>query len=126
MHSASADRLSRACTAIAAVALVALSTSDRRLLAQAAPTLTATPLTIAAGGMAAVSVANGPGNTTDWVGLYAASASDFTMIDWKYLNGTRTTPATALTSATVTFTVPSTVGLYNTRLFSHDTYTKVA
>ena len=74
MHSASADRLSRACTAIAAVALVALSTSDRRLLAQAAPTLTATPLTIAAGGMAAVSVANGPGNTTDWVGLYAASS----------------------------------------------------
>src|SRR5206468_10972661 len=125
MHSAVSDRLLRAGAAVTAAGLFSLLTPDSRILAQAAPTVTVTPATIAAGGMVAVNVANGPGNTTDWVGLYAAGASDTTMLDWKYLSGTRTAPAAALTTATITFAVPSTAGAYNVRLFSRDTYVKL-
>src|SRR4029079_15707428 len=100
--------------------------SSRTLLAQTIPTVTVTPLTIGVGGAVTVTVANGHGNNTAWVGLYTASAPDTMMLDWKYLSGTRTAPATGMTSATVTFAMPSTTGVYNVRLFSRDTYGKLA
>jgi hypothetical protein len=116
----------RAGGAIAAAILLLIPTFRARIFAQAAPAVTVTPLTVAAGGMVAVTVANAAGNTTDWVGLYASGASDTAMLDWKYLNGTRTAPATAATAATVTFAVPSAAGVYNVRLFSRDTYVRLA
>jgi len=126
MRSVITAGLFRARAAIALAAFFTIFASSRTLLAQTIPTVTVTPLTIGVGGAVTVTVANGPGNTTDWVGLYTASAPDTMMLDWKYLSGTRTAPATALTSATVTFAMPSTTGVYNVRLFSRDTYVKLA
>src|SRR5438309_11659660 len=97
--------------AIGFVALAVLLLSGRaELIAQSAPSLTVTPTTIGIGGSVTVAVANGPGNTGDWVGLYSASAPDTSMLDWKYLNGSRVAPVIPVTSATLTFAMPSTTG----------------
>src|SRR5947209_1035487 len=63
-----------------------------------------TAITVAAGSTVSVTVTGGPGNTTDWVGLYNAGASDFSYLAGRYLNGSTTTPpATGLTTATFNF-----------------------
>src|SRR5437762_2710478 len=95
-------------------------------IAAAAPTVTVSPTTVAPGGLITVTVANGPGNVGDWIGLHAANAPDSTYIDWKYLNGLTTLPATGLTGATLTFTAPATLGGYQVRWFSNNTYTRLA
>ena len=82
--------------------------------------------TVAPGATVVVTVANGPGNPRDWLTLNPASASDQSYLDWKYLNGTRTAPATGLKSATVSFTMPTTPGTYNFRLLANNTFTKLA
>jgi hypothetical protein len=73
-----------------------------------------------------VTIAGGPGNTTDWVGLYSTGASDTGYIDWQYLNGMHTVPATGASSATLTFTMPPTAGTYNLRFFSNNSMVKIA
>jgi hypothetical protein len=70
-----------------------------------------------------VSLVGGPGNTGDWVGLFAADGSRLT---WKYLNGTQTAPAAGLTSADVTFTLPTTAGSYTLRLYANYSQTLLA
>lgn len=90
-------------------------------------TLTITgPTTVAAGTQVSVTVANGPANLLDFVGLHAASAPDLDHFDWKYLSGTRTAPPTGLTMATLTFKMPGTPGPYVFRLFNNGTYAKLA
>ena len=82
--------------------------------------LTATPTSVGAGGTVTATVANGPGVRTDWIGLYAVGGS--TLLDWKYLNGSATTaPAAGMTSASVTFTMPTAQGSYVFRLTSGTT-----
>jgi len=71
-------------------------------------------------------VTNGPGNPTDFIGLFASGATDLQHLDWKYLNGSRTAPASGLTTATVTFTMPATAGTYTFRFFRNGTYDKIA
>ena len=78
------------------------------------------------GAAISVTVANGPGNATDWVGLYPTAAGDDGYVAWQYLNGSTTAPATGLTGATLQFTAPLTPGTYNLRLFSSNSYTKLA
>jgi glucose/arabinose dehydrogenase len=92
----------------------------------ATPSLGVSTTTATPGQTITVTVANGPGHTTDWVGLYATAAADTVNLDWKYLNGTRTAPATALTAASLSFTMPTTPGTYNFRLFASGGYTKLA
>jgi len=89
------------------------------------PSLSVSTTTATPGQSVTVTVANGPGNPRDWVGLHVSSAADTTYLDWKFLDGTRTAPVTGLTSATLTFTMPSTPGTYNFRLFAPG-YTKLA
>jgi hypothetical protein len=71
------------------------------------------------------SVANGPANPTDWVGLYLTTATDNAFIDWTYLNGLRAAPMTGTSSATLQFTAPS-AGLYEVRLFASNGLSKLA
>jgi len=71
--------------------------------AQSTPTLSVTPTSAPPGATVTVTVANGPANATDWVGLFTTAAADTLMLDWKYLNGQKTAPATGVTTATVTF-----------------------
>ena len=71
------------------------------------PTVTAGPATVLPGGTITATVTNGPGNLRDWVGLYATTAApDAPSLQWSYLNGTRSIPATALTEGTLVFTAP--------------------
>jgi hypothetical protein len=69
-------------------------------------------------------IANGPANATDWVALYALGGGG--ELDWKFLNGSRTAPATGLSNATVSFTLPTTPGPYVLRFYSNNTYTVLA
>jgi hypothetical protein len=104
------------------------------LLATTAPITVATPAdttitvtpptTIAPGGTVHAIIANGPGNAADWVALYAAGGS--TYLDWKYLNGTRTVPATGMTTAPVDFTLPTTPGTYTLQFYQNDSYVLLA
>jgi hypothetical protein len=91
------------------------------------PTVTVGPTSVPLGGTVQVTVAGGPGNRGDWVGLSkVGSASTSTPLDWKYLSGTRTQPATGLASAVLTFTMPLTPGGYEFRFFKNSSYTLLA
>jgi hypothetical protein len=86
-------------------------------------TVTASPTTVAPGGAETVTITNGPGNTTDWVGLYAVGAADTAYASWKYLSDTQTAPSPGLTSATLHFTMPTTPGQYEFRFWANNGYT---
>src|SRR5207253_510686 len=92
------------------------------------PTLTAGASTVAAGGTISFTVASGPGNRFDWVGLFCpASSTDSAYFTWKYLSNSQVAPGSGVTSATVTFTAPATPGqTCNARLFVSDGFTKIA
>ncbi|MBY0495569.1 MAG: S8 family serine peptidase [Cyanobacteria bacterium] len=90
------------------------------------PSITINTPTVAPGGVISFTVANGPGNRADWVGLAPAAAADMGKIDWIYLNGTRSAPASGIANATLQFIAPATPGSYDVRLFSNDTYTRIA
>ncbi|WP_109510483.1 agmatine deiminase family protein [Nocardioides speluncae] len=91
------------------------------------PTITADKTSVPRGGTIRATVANGPGNRRDWIGLYRASDSTSAGgYDEKYLNGSYSPPATGLTAATVSFTAPGTPGTYNFRFFANDSYTLLA
>jgi hypothetical protein len=51
-----------------------------------------------------VSIADGPGNATDWVGLYAQDGS---FSDWRYLNGSYTAPSTSSSRTSFSFPMPN-------------------
>ena len=89
--------------------------------------------TVTAGGSMSVAVANGPGNTTDWMGVCSSgvpisstTCSGDGGYSWDYLNCTHTAPTTGLTSATCGLTAPSTAGNYNAIFFSNNTYNVLA
>src|SRR2546422_3265912 len=72
-----------ACITIAAGLTGALSLHSTELAAQSSPTVTVTPTTVAPGATVTVTIANGPANATDWVGLFTTAAADTLMLDWK-------------------------------------------
>ena len=88
-------------------------------------TVTIAPNRVNVGQTVTAAVSNGPGNTGDWVGLYFATDPDSTVVDWKYLSGSKTRPGSGLTSASVLFT-PTVPGTYNVRFFQNDSTTKLA
>src|SRR5205085_1147660 len=58
-----------------------------------------------------VTLANGPGLVTDWVGLYCPTTSgDNAYLAWKYLSNTQALPPSGVTDVTLTFTAPTMVG----------------
>jgi uncharacterized protein YegP (UPF0339 family)/subtilisin-like proprotein convertase family protein len=87
------------------------------------PSLTPSATTVAPGASVQVQVANGPGNRYDWVGLAPIGGS---YVDWKYLSGTRTAPPAGLTTALLTFTMPSTPGSYEFRLYANNGFMLIA
>ena len=60
------------------------------------------------------------------MGLFASTAADNTYVDWMYLNGLKTAPVSGLSTATLQFTAPATVGTYNVRLFASNSAVKLA
>jgi hypothetical protein len=85
-----------------------------------------TPINVAPSANATISVSSGPANATDWVGLYGIGTGDGFLLSWQYLNGTQTAPASGSSSATLTFTMSSTLGDYDLRFFSNNGYTRLA
>ncbi len=68
-----------------------------------------------------VSVAGGPGNPRDWVGLFAVGADHSTSEDWCYLaNGRKSPkPTSGVTSGTVILSAPTDEdGAYEVRFLS--------
>src|SRR5206468_9509376 len=86
------------------------------------PTITLSAATGAAGGPVTARIADAPGTPGDWAGLYDATG---TAVQWLYLNGTQTMPASGVAGATVTFTLPAAPGVFQARLFN-GSYTQVA
>jgi hypothetical protein len=91
-----------------------LATSET--ITVASPTLVAGATTVAPGQTVTGTVANGPGNKTDWIGLYQVGGA--TTLDWKYLNGSQTAPASGVTTASVPFAMPSVPGVYELRFYA--------
>ncbi len=88
--------------------------------------LTLASAVVSTGGTISVTIANGPGNARDWVGLYCTSAANVTSSDWKYFSGSRTPPGAGTTSATLNFTAPGAAGTCVIRLFADDGFTPIA
>jgi 6-phosphogluconolactonase (cycloisomerase 2 family) len=87
------------------------------------PTLTATPTTVGPGGTSAVAwsgvVAPSP---RDWVGVYQTGVADSAYLAFFYTSSCTQVPATAAASGSCAFTLPTTPGTYEFRLFSDDSY----
>jgi hypothetical protein len=92
-----------------------------------APTIALSTTTVAAGGTVTATVANGPGNTRDWVGLYPTGTSSSTSnrLAYQYLNGLQTPPTNGTSGGTLTFGLP-TAGSYELRLFVNNSLTVLA
>jgi len=73
-----------------------------------------------------VVVANGPGNTTDWVGLAALGAPDTAFLDWDYLSGSQLPPSAGLSSAAITMRAPASDGSYEARFYPNNGLTVAA
>jgi hypothetical protein len=84
------------------------------------------PVTVAAGSTIAVTVSNGPGNISDWVMMVPAGSPPQTWGDYKYLSGTRTRPASGMTTATINFTAPAGGGTFEFRFYQNDTFVLLA
>ncbi len=83
------------------------------------------PVAVMPGSTVTVSITGGPGNPTDWVALAAQGAANSSYVAWQYLNGSTVAPASGLTGTTVSFTMPSTAGAYEARLFAANTYQRI-
>jgi hypothetical protein len=92
----------------------------------APPSVTAAKTSVNPGETISFSVANGPANRADWVGLFDVAAPDAGYVQWVYLNGSKTTPANGLANASLQFTVPAKPGTYDVRLFTNDGFTRIA
>ncbi len=84
------------------------------------------PATVSAGATITATVANGPGNPGDWLGVYAVGAPTGTTnpASWKWLltDGAFTVipPAPGVTAGTVHLVVPSQAGQYEVRFFPNN------
>jgi hypothetical protein len=91
-----------------------------------APSITPSATSVATGSNVTVTIANGPGNAMDWVGLYPVGGTAAQRISYQFLNGLTSPPATGATDAILTFTMPSTPGSYELRFFRNNSWTLLA
>src|SRR5205807_1946890 len=81
------------------------------------PTLTVSATSVAPNAPVTVTLANGTGNSLDWIGLFQSGTSDFSYYSFTYVG--------PVTSKTVTVTPPF-LGTFEFRLFSNNGFTKLA
>ncbi|HMF96578.1 MAG TPA: S8 family serine peptidase [Vicinamibacterales bacterium] len=87
----------------------------------------ANPTQVVPGGAVGVTVVDGSASSGDEVRLYLAGVPDAGVpIATKHLNGLPTPPAAGVGSAVVTFTLPTTPGVYEVRLFANGSATATA
>ena len=81
--------------------------------------LTLSAPSVAPGGTATVTLAEGYGGAKDWIALAATGAANTSYLQWTYVGAGTIT-------RTWTITAPSTAGTYEFRLFLNNGYTRVA
>ena len=94
-----------------------------------AVSLAATPPTITAGGRVTAAFSNVSSPTSrDWIGVYAQGSADTVYKTWFYDSTCTFTPGTAKASGSCTYTVPTNlpVGVYEFRLFTNDSWSRLA
>ncbi len=94
-----------------------------------AVSLTATPTSVAPGGTVTATFSNVSSPTSnDWIAVYAQGAADSAYKTWFYDSSCTFTPGTAKASGSCTYTVPTNLpaGLYEFRLFSNNSWTRLA
>jgi hypothetical protein len=78
-------------------------------------------LSVASGASLTVDVTiTGPTYPGDWVGLYTVGDGIGQWHDWKYMNGSRVLPGGGSASASLTFTMPSSAGPFELRVYSNN------
>ena len=86
-------------------------------------------MTVSAGATISATVANGPGNPGDWLGVYAVGAPTGTSNppSWKWLStdgaAPSIPPAPGVTAGTVHLVVPAQAGQYEVRFFPNNSFT---
>src|SRR5439155_1278701 len=97
---------------------VASTTSSPVNVTVNAPSIALNATTADPGQTVTATVANGPGNALDWVGLYPAGATSAVAnrLAIRYLNGSTTAPTTGVSAAAINFTLPTTPDRKSTRL----------
>jgi subtilisin family serine protease len=83
------------------------------------PALNVNLTTVAAGTPVTVTLANGYGGATDWIGFASAASADTGYLQWIYVGS-------GVTTRTWTIAAPSTPGMYEFRLFLNNGYTRAA
>ena len=93
----------------------------------AAPSIALSATTAVAGQSVTATIANGPANAWDWVGLYPTGATSATVnrLSYQYLNGLQTAPASGVSGASLSFALPS-AGTYELRFFRNNSLTVLA
>jgi hypothetical protein len=87
------------------------------------------PVTVSAGAMISATVANGPGNPGDWLGVYAVGSPSGpgNPASWKWLSsddsGSSVPPAPGIAAGTVHLVVPAQAGQCEIRFFSNNSFT---
>lgn len=75
-----------------------------------------------------VGFSNGPGNATDWIGIYqkGQTPGPVASTDWMYVNGSRTSGATGIRNGVIPFTRSFAKGEWFAAFFASDGYTELA
>ena len=84
-----------------------------------APVLTVSTTTAAPGSTVTVTLTGGLGGASDWIALAPTSAANTSYVAYTYIGN-------GVTTRTMTFTMPSTPGTYEFRLFPNNGYTRAA
>ena len=84
------------------------------------------PVTVASGSTITVSVSNGPGFVSDWLMMVPAGAPAQSWGTYQYLSGSKTRPATGLTTANVQFVAPSSGSGVEFRFYKNDSFELLA
>jgi subtilisin family serine protease len=100
--------------------MLKLATSNTIDVTPAPPAITVSSSQVGPGDQILVTLANGPGSTTDWVALFPQGGPSSAHQQWRYMNGLQVAPAIAMTSASTTFVAPSTPGIYEVRWLANN------
>ena len=107
-----------------ATAVLTISDDDTA----AGPSVSVSPATVVRGNAVTVTWSGiAKATNVDWVGFYAAGASNASHIDWVYVNCSQV-PTTAKASGSCSIPVPATLtpGTYEMRVLANDGFTSVA
>jgi len=111
-----------------AILLFLETTTETRGLPQSSdiPRVSVSPTSVKTGETVTVTVTNGPGAPTDYVGVFTPGSPAKYCIDSLYLNGSRKAPSSGLKSATVSFATSTLAGTYEFRLYANNTWNLLA